>query len=198
MRHQRGLSRPRRGRGQIVLVPNGLESDLHQRIPSVGHRHRDDRPDTGQASVPRRTLLVFTMTPHTSRLLVLTHSDATNPIPSAAQQSAEREKRPKLHSFLSARKPSSIRGRCLVGESATRRDSGWCPMALYGQLRRPLEAHSGALAGSPKAGVASSNLAGGTSEAIFRGPPVRVIVYSSLMVRSNRFATCMCTRPRAM
>ena len=68
-----------------MLVSNGLESDLHQRIRSVGHRHHDDRHDTGQASVPRRTLLVFTMTPHTSRLLVLTHSDATNPIPSAAQ-----------------------------------------------------------------------------------------------------------------
>ena len=69
-----------------MLVSNGLESDLHQRIRSVGHRHHDDRHDTGQASVPRPTLLVFTMTPHTSRLLVLTHSDATNPIPSAAQQ----------------------------------------------------------------------------------------------------------------
>ena len=69
-----------------MLVPNGLESDLRQGIRSVGHRRHDDRHDTGQVSVPRRTLLVFTMTPHTSRLLVLTHSDATNPIPSAAQQ----------------------------------------------------------------------------------------------------------------
>ena len=59
---------------------------LRQGIRSVGHRRHDDRHDTGQVSVPRRTLLVFTMTPHTSRLLVLTHSDATNPIPSAAQQ----------------------------------------------------------------------------------------------------------------
>jgi hypothetical protein len=68
-----------------VLVPNGLESDLRQRIPSVGHRHHDDRHDTEQASVPRPTLLVCTMTPHTTRLLVLTHSDAANPTPSAAQ-----------------------------------------------------------------------------------------------------------------
>jgi hypothetical protein len=35
-----------------------------------------------------------------------------------------------------ARKPALICGRCLVGGSATRRDFAWCPMALYGQLRR--------------------------------------------------------------
>ena len=68
-----------------MLVSNGLESVLRQGIRSVGHRRYGDRRDTGQVSVPRRTLLVFTMTPHTSRLLVLTQSDATNPIPSAAQ-----------------------------------------------------------------------------------------------------------------
>ena len=56
----------------------------------------------------------------------------------------------------------------------------------------------GGLAGSPKAGVAGSNPAGGTSEAIFRRAPLESIVYSSFMVRSNSFATCGCTRPRAM
>jgi hypothetical protein len=34
------------GRGQIVLVADGSESALRQLISSVGHRHREDRPDT--------------------------------------------------------------------------------------------------------------------------------------------------------
>jgi hypothetical protein len=74
---------------QIVLAPDGLESDLRQQILSAGHRHHDDRHDTTQASVPRCNLLVFTMTPHTTRLLLLTQSDAANPIPSAVQQSSQ-------------------------------------------------------------------------------------------------------------
>lgn len=49
---------------------------MRQRIPSAGHRHREDRADTGQPPVPRQPLLVFTMTPHTTRMPVLTHSDA--------------------------------------------------------------------------------------------------------------------------
>ena len=87
MRHQRGLSRHRRGRGQIVLVPHGFEPDLRQRNPAAGRRHRDDRPGTRQPPNPRRTPLVVIMTPHTTRPLILTHSDAANSIPSAAQQS---------------------------------------------------------------------------------------------------------------
>jgi hypothetical protein len=66
-----------------VLVPHGFKSHPRQRDPPVGHRHRDDRPDTGQPPVPRPALLVFTMTPHTTQPLVLTHSDAVTPIPSA-------------------------------------------------------------------------------------------------------------------
>jgi hypothetical protein len=59
---------------------------MRQRIPSAGHRHREDRADTGQPPVPRQPLLVFTMTPHTTRMPVLTHSDAADPILNAAQQ----------------------------------------------------------------------------------------------------------------
>ena len=88
MTHQRGLSRLRRGRGQIVLVPDGSESTLRQPISSVGHRHREDRPDTWSPSVPRQSLVVFTMPPHTTPLLILTHGDAVDPIPSAVQQAS--------------------------------------------------------------------------------------------------------------
>jgi hypothetical protein len=40
--------------------------------------------------MPRRTLLVFTMTPHTTRPLVLTHSDAVPPyrVPLNTQRAA--------------------------------------------------------------------------------------------------------------
>jgi hypothetical protein len=48
--------------------------------------------------------------------------------------------------------------------------------------------------GSPKAGVAGSNPAGGTSEAVFQDRRRRVDVYSSFMVRSNRSATCVVAR----
>ena len=71
-----------------MLVPHGLEPELHQRILSAGGRHRGDGPDTGQPSIAPRSLLVFTMTPHTTPLLVLTHRDAADPILSAAQHSA--------------------------------------------------------------------------------------------------------------
>ena len=53
-------------------------------------------------------------------------------------------------------------GRCLVGESAIGRGFAWCAMALYGQLRGPSTARAWRLGGSPKAGVAGSNPAGGT------------------------------------
>jgi dihydroflavonol-4-reductase len=36
-----------------------------------------------------------------------------------------------------AQNRAAICGRCLVGESATRRGFGWCRMALYRQLRAP-------------------------------------------------------------
>jgi hypothetical protein len=102
MAHQRGLSRHRRGRGQIVLVPNCLESALRQPIPSAGHRHRDHQPDAGQPPLPWQPPLVFTMTPHTTRLLVLTHGDAADPIPSAAQQTAS-----VIAASASSRRPTS-------------------------------------------------------------------------------------------
>ena len=68
-----------------MLVPDGSESTLRQPISSVGHRHREDRPDTWSPSVPRQPPIVFTMPPHTTRLLILTHGDAVDPIPSAVQ-----------------------------------------------------------------------------------------------------------------
>ena len=68
-----------------MLVPDGSESTLRQPISSVGHRHREDRPDTWSPSVPRQSLVVFTMPPHTTPLLILTHGDAVDPIPSAVQ-----------------------------------------------------------------------------------------------------------------
>ncbi|GAB7146604.1 hypothetical protein [Mycobacterium riyadhense] len=40
---------------------------------------------TGKARVPRPILIVVIMPPHTTRLHVLTHSDAAIPIPSAVQ-----------------------------------------------------------------------------------------------------------------
>ena len=70
----------------MVLVPHGFEPDLRQRNPAAGRRHRDDRPGTRQPPNPRRTPLVVIMTPHTTRPLILTHSDAADSIPSAAQQ----------------------------------------------------------------------------------------------------------------
>ena len=69
-----------------MLVPDGSESTLRQPISSVGHRHREDRPDTWSPSVPRQPPIVFTMPPHTTPLLILTHGDAMDPIPSAVQQ----------------------------------------------------------------------------------------------------------------
>ena len=72
-----------------MLVPHGFEPDLRQRNPAAGRRHRDDRPGTRQPPNPRRTPLVVIMTPHTTRPLILTHSDAANSIPSAAQQSTD-------------------------------------------------------------------------------------------------------------
>ena len=76
MRHHCRLSHPRYGRGQIVLVADGLESLRRKRIAFTSHRHRDERPDIGQPpflgiswswSPCRRTL---------TRVLVLTLSDA--------------------------------------------------------------------------------------------------------------------------
>jgi hypothetical protein len=54
------------------------------------------------------------------------------------------------------------RGRCLVGESATRRGFAWCRLASNSQVRAPLGAKTSRVAGSPKAGVAGSNPGGGT------------------------------------
>src|SRR6185312_878878 len=69
---------------------------------------------------------------------------------------------PEASLVLIARKPSPIRGRCLVGESATRlvpHGAGWRYNTSSEHLsERPL----GGLAGSPKAGVAGWNPAGGT------------------------------------
>jgi hypothetical protein len=55
----------------------------------------------------------------------------------------------------------------------------------------------GRLAGSPKAGVAGSNPAGGTSEPIFAARGLLLTDYSPFMptVRSSRSATCVCSRP---
>ena len=89
---------------------------MRQRIPSAGHRHREDRADTAQPPVPRQPLLVFTMTPHTTRLLVLTHSDAADPIPSAA-----------LHRFKARR---SCVWRLRWSFSLRRRISAVCPLAF--------------------------------------------------------------------
>ena len=72
-----------------MLVPHGFEPDLRQRNPAAGRRHRDDRPGTRQPPNPRRTPLVVIMTPHTTRPLILTHSDAANSIPSAAQHTRQ-------------------------------------------------------------------------------------------------------------
>ena len=151
-----------------MLVSNGLESDLRQGIRSVGHRRHDDRHDTGQVSVPRRTLLVFTMTPHTSRLLVLTHSDATNPIPSAAQHKATTDGptrtgtghlhgpgplRPsnRSHGTGGSRAAAHHTSSCAIGNSAvaepenpdTWRQVAKCPRRRWGD--RP----AGALVGGP-------------------------------------------------
>jgi hypothetical protein len=75
-----------------VLVSDDLESAMRQPIASIGHRHREDRPDTAKPPIPRQPPLVFTMTPHTTRSLVLTGNDAANPIPSAAQHSSVDER----------------------------------------------------------------------------------------------------------
>ena len=72
-------------RAKSCWYPTYPESALRQLISSVGHRHREDRPDTWWPSVPRRTLVVFTMPPHTTALLILTDSDAADPILSAVQ-----------------------------------------------------------------------------------------------------------------
>ncbi|WP_208649153.1 hypothetical protein, partial [Mycobacterium innocens] len=56
-----------------------------QWLGSVGHRHRDDRPDIRRLPLPARTPLVVTMPPQTKRLPILIQSDAINPIPSARQ-----------------------------------------------------------------------------------------------------------------
>jgi hypothetical protein len=69
-----------------VLVPNGFKSHPRQRITRSATVTMTTGPTPGQPPVPRRTLLVFTMTPHTTQPLVLTHRDAVTPIPSAAQQ----------------------------------------------------------------------------------------------------------------
>ena len=72
-----------------MLVSGGSESALRQPISSVDHRHREHRPDTRKPPVPRRPLVVVTTPPHTTPLLILTHSDAMSPIPSAVQQAIE-------------------------------------------------------------------------------------------------------------
>lgn len=59
-----------------MLVADGLESLRRKRIAFTSQRHRNERPDTGQPSLPRHLLVVVTMPPHTHRLLVLTLSDA--------------------------------------------------------------------------------------------------------------------------
>ncbi len=58
-------SSPGKGPNRVGAKRFGIGSAPADR--SAGHRHRDDRPDTCQPSVPRRTLLVFTMTPDTTR-----------------------------------------------------------------------------------------------------------------------------------
>jgi hypothetical protein len=66
---------------QGQAVPDGSESALRQPISSGGHRHRGDRPDTWSSSVPRQPLVVFTMPPHPTALLILTHGNAVGPKP---------------------------------------------------------------------------------------------------------------------
>ena len=72
-------------------MSDGLKPVLPQQIPSDCHRHHAHRHGFSQAPVPRRILVVVIMPPHTTRLLVLTHSDAVSPIPSAVQQPLTRE-----------------------------------------------------------------------------------------------------------
>ena len=96
-----------------MLVPDGSESTLRQPISSVGHRHREDRPDTWSPSVPRQPPIVFTMPPHTTQLLILTHDDAVDPIPSAVQQPSGG-----FHPDRGFRTPdmAGVGGRCRRGE----------------------------------------------------------------------------------
>jgi hypothetical protein len=71
-----------------VLVADGSESALRQLISSAGHRHREHRPDTSEPPVPGLSLVMVTMPPRTTALLILAHSDAVDPVPGAVQQSA--------------------------------------------------------------------------------------------------------------
>ena len=86
-----------------MLVPDGSESTLRQPISSVGHRHREDRPNTWSPSVPRQPLVVFTMPPHTTALLILTHGDAADPIPSAVQHGEAAAAAAKTDTFIGER-----------------------------------------------------------------------------------------------
>ena len=121
MTHQRGLSRPRRGRGQIVLLPDGSGSTLRQPISFVGHRHHEDRPDTWSPSVPRRSLVVLTVPPRTTPLLILTHGDAADPIPSAVQHGEAAAAAAKTDTFIGERyrrlveRPRRTRSPCRRG-----------------------------------------------------------------------------------
>ncbi|MBC9076607.1 hypothetical protein [Mycobacterium canetti] len=56
-----------------------------EHVPSDCDRHHDHQRRPGKAPVPRLIPIVVIMPPHTTRLHVLSHSDAAIPIPSAAQ-----------------------------------------------------------------------------------------------------------------
>ncbi len=68
-----------------MLMSDPSESVLPQQIPSDCDRHHDHQRPTSNAPVPRPIPIVVIMPPHTTRLHVLTHSDAAIPIPSAVQ-----------------------------------------------------------------------------------------------------------------
>ena len=62
-------------------------------------------PNTWSPSVPRQPPIVFTMPPHTTRLLILTHGDAVDPIPSAVQQ-GHSPRRHRIHRLCRCHAPS--------------------------------------------------------------------------------------------
>ncbi|WP_324666454.1 hypothetical protein [Mycobacterium canetti] len=68
-----------------MLLSDRSESVLPQHVPSDCDRHHDHQRRPGKAPVPRLIPIVVIMPPHTTRLHVLSHSDAAIPIPSAAQ-----------------------------------------------------------------------------------------------------------------
>jgi hypothetical protein len=94
-----------------------------------------------------------------------------------------------------ARSSALICGRRLAGESATRRGSGWCRMALYRQLTTSFGAKTEGPAGSPKAAFVQKQPR--REEAVAAWPGVRGSVQFSFIRPNGRDSTGIDRRHRA-